>query len=969
MDSRGSFIQFDSEYQPAFVNNDFKPIGKIKTSYGGGFRMFKKTPAGSSKTPNFKTADFFEELNNKLKPFKENAEKNHQKEDFKSINHHSSYKESSDSYDTQDNLPAANINNLQDLQHLKEKNSRKIVELQAEYNRKKYEEQNVHKKPDFQTKPLPKPKKTMKKQNFDEYQKKFQEKFEKYLQDKNNKKNFNNSSGVNKEKHNTDKDQKMALKWFFRRLDKKNTGLLTIDTLLNEIYRNPDLALLFGIPEDTDYNEIENYITKTLIDNGLTHAKELTVEDFLYLSEKSKPESALYSKNYQKKEFNKPKEIEKDYKSYPCCLLSKYSLGILENIFFSLDSIDDLNVNKSEFIQKAFSDKRVQEILENDAVGLEENETLNLKTMLEYIENDKSSQSNRISWPEFITYFFVNEQGKKSSTYALSQDEISHLESIFNTLTQRSNNKVSSYDLIQKLLKDNKINEIKYKIARTGRNSSIPEENVEEVIMRIQDEAEGLISWKDFISYFSDIGYPLETQSPGLQTKNRYDDNSSQEDVLIIPPSLYSPKSTDKENNLKPPPKPPLTMPEPFDFEIREGFKKMSIREKRVQEMIEEKKREEEWHLNYRVKPKDVPLEVTTPMLDKIVENQRARSEEIKRTSIEVTKMLEKPFKVYLKNLNKQKPDPPQPFKYSFKAKPIPRSCTVPLFSSMNLEKENLRKERIASLAQKSLRESSLPPRMKMHQETSFKKIVVDEIQYKFKAKDPPNFQKLQEQFKKTLEAKKKACMTTKLAPFSIEKRAEELREKRLKDKQEKLQETQKISEKNKKSFKKKEVKDSNDQLKSKMSPESYTKINILLSNPKNQETKEEVQLGESSPVIKPKKEKKYKFDLVKTKLSNIILSSIAKKKENGEDLEEKLRIRKENERKDQIDYRKKIQEINEKVNHRPLLVETATDLSSKNKAKGLVLLQIKKNLEESGINTEKYFTEEEKKLLKDIGA
>ena len=204
--------------------------------------------------------------------------------------------------------------------------------------------------------------------------------------------------------------------------------------------------------------------------------------------------------------------------------------------------------------------------------------------------------------------------------------------------------------------------------------------------------------------------------------------------------------------------------------------------------MIEEKQKEEEYHLNYRVKPKEIPLSVSTPKFEQILERQKERSEEIKRTSIERTKEFEKPFKFYLRDKEKVKPDPPESPKFRFKASPIPRSCTVPLFYSLQQEKENSRKERIAAFAQKTLRESSLPPRMKMYSNSdSFKKIQVDEIEvYKYKAKDPPNFEKLQAKFQKTLEAKKKAKKPTKIEPFSIEKREKELNEKRSKSREEK---------------------------------------------------------------------------------------------------------------------------------------------------------------------------------------
>ena len=73
---------------------------------------------------------------------------------------------------------------------------------------------------------------------------------------------------------------------------------------------------------------------------------------------------------------------------------------------------------------------------------------------------------------------------------------------------------------------------------------------------------------------------------------------------------------------------------------------------------------------------------------------------------------------------------PPESPPYKFRAKSIPRACTVPLFHTLEQEKENSRRERVAINAQKALRESSLPPRMKMYEESNAfkKKLVVDEL-------------------------------------------------------------------------------------------------------------------------------------------------------------------------------------------------------------------------------------------------
>ena len=135
-----------------------------------------------------------------------------------------------------------------------------------------------------------------------------------------------------------------------------------------------------------------------------------------------------------------------------------------------------------------------------------------------------------------------------------------------------------------------------------------------------------------------------------------------------------------------------------------------------------------------------------------------------------------------------------------------------------------------------------------------------------------------------------------------------------------------------------------------------------IQKNEKNEHNKHEKNNSKkASPVI----EKQYKYELVKPRLKNIIADSIEKQKESGNDIEERLRKRRENVVLEQQEYNRKLEEIRQRVNKKPLLVEIATDSTIKNRAKIAVLLQIKKNLEESGVNTKKYFTAEEAELIK----
>lgn len=76
----------------------------------------------------------------------------------------------------------------------------------------------------------------------------------------------------------------------------------------------------------------------------------------------------------------------------------------------------------------------------------------------------------------------------------------------------------------------------------------------------------------------------------------------------------------------------PLTKPEPYEFDKREkeNKKTKTIRQRKVEEMIEEARLKEEKECATRSKPKEVPSHVKKPLFQKIMNEQRRRREEVK---------------------------------------------------------------------------------------------------------------------------------------------------------------------------------------------------------------------------------------------------------------------------------------------------------------------------------------------------
>ena len=115
-----------------------------------------------------------------------------------------------------------------------------------------------------------------------------------------------------------------------------------------------------------------------------------------------------------------------------------------------------------------------------------------------------------------------------------------------------------------------------------------------------------------------------------------------------------------------------ITVPKPFRFEEREQYKPKSIREKWLEKTIKEKKDEEDKHINFKYKASDVPYEVMRPKYESLKKALNERSLQVKQTSAQRTKELEKPFSFYIREQEKPKKEVPKQEEYKFKANPIP---------------------------------------------------------------------------------------------------------------------------------------------------------------------------------------------------------------------------------------------------------------------------------------------------------
>ena len=393
-----------------------------------------------------------------------------------------------------------------------------------------------------------------------------------------------------------DKEKLIMLKWVFKKFDKNASGILGLDYLTRKLSENFELLTLFGIdPEGKNIEEIEDAFYQSLEELGYEEKEALTFDEFCELAEPHKVQQKRISPALPRSKTNKKSIIEdKD----PCCLLDKITIEKLKEIFKELDILNNEHAKRLDFIELLLEDRRIIPLLERDAVRIDKDQTLSLELMLCYIRDNTSHESDYITWAEFAQYFFLADIQESNCQYLhLPEHHIHLLREIFMELPQRAQNKVSTYDLIESLLKNESIACIFSEIARTGEKSSIPEETVEDVLYRIQDEAQTFITWPEFLGYFSKSGTPM-ANSNASPIRFRYEDPMPDEEVstdLAFNKSVSSPSKKLQERELREKKESDeemrLTMPEPFNFETRENFKPKSIRERRVQEMVEAKRK------------------------------------------------------------------------------------------------------------------------------------------------------------------------------------------------------------------------------------------------------------------------------------------------------------------------------------------------------------------------------------------
>ena len=372
-----------------------------------------------------------------------------------------------------------------------------------------------------------------------------------------------------------------------------------------------------------------------------------------------------------------------------------------------------------------------------------------------------------------------------------------------------------------------------------------------------------------------------------------------------------------------------FTIPEPFNF-LKKNYHQKKLT--KIQEILEERQKTENEIFNHQFRANELNQKMfnTHGNLDNIIEREKKRRNhrvELKMKEIEANL---RPFSFYDKDEQKYKERLKQeciPPKFiPFKANPIKWRSQVKVEQGLE-DNEKARKEKNQKRAQELLAQSSLPPRMEMHEKhkklrkEEEKKIEMQKIKQEnkrrlFHAKESPNFKKLQEKFINTLEKKKRQAKPTSPKPFTFhqpKKKAELCNfldsENNPKNKNPKRNKT--IEKIKKNMLKKPDIEP------------ATTKGLTLLMKVRREEIEARKKREEDIIREDEQRNKKHQEFNEKVRHSEVIIKNKQWKHEMKLKAEEvlaskKLEIKRQNE-----EYKNNMKIMNQKINNRPLMMES----------------------------------------------
>ncbi|XP_064302892.1 protein FAM161A isoform X1 [Phalacrocorax carbo] len=230
---------------------------------------------------------------------------------------------------------------------------------------------------------------------------------------------------------------------------------------------------------------------------------------------------------------------------------------------------------------------------------------------------------------------------------------------------------------------------------------------------------------------------------------------------------------------------PKVTVPKPFQMTIREARKKeQNVKSKSQTEMennLLKKQLEEEAECQKKFRANPVPAAVFLPLYHEILQRNEERRRSVKERSKLKLLASQKPFKFIerekqrneIRKMQLRDLSTPEKKTKLFKAKPVPKCVYSPAVNNKLKEEELYREIRIRMRAEELLRNSSLPnSRLALKDTTKKKKhkcTEPKEAEHKPKVRSSvPDFELLHQKFQKRLLQRKQVKHLTVCEPFNL---------------------------------------------------------------------------------------------------------------------------------------------------------------------------------------------------------
>lgn len=341
----------------------------------------------------------------------------------------------------------------------------------------------------------------------------------------------------------------------------------------------------------------EEFLTFLERSRNAAHGKpQYTTEEEIKMTKSIMKKSGKFAATEGKSPTRSPgKSPRKLPKAENVCVLSEEALETIKEIFHDVDKYDDLIVKRLALVKKLREDVRIARILHKPAVHIVEiDKYLSMERLLRQIEEeettavaDQKKSKEYISLNQFLKYFtnyetpddLAEKMGEKTispkksprTLKAMEEDDQDVIEvnprhtKFFKEKFEAQPKKRNAYAETIKFIDDIRGSD-HYKVCRfdPGRRKAmkfdLPNENIETVLNRMENEAEKYISWDDFVQFFTRRGRPrrlmtttynveedliktglaYDPKDKGLQTGAKLVQNAAQRDGYDSDPEFHT---------------------------------------------------------------------------------------------------------------------------------------------------------------------------------------------------------------------------------------------------------------------------------------------------------------------------------------------------------------------------------------------------------------------------------------------